>query len=69
MKQLLFVAILGVLLGAGCAHVQPLPTSSDEFNFPLVAPEHEHMRALLANAMNYLKPENRLVDPASGYPV
>jgi hypothetical protein len=69
MKQLLFVAILGVLLGAGCAHVQPLPTSSDEFNFPLVAPEHEHMRALLANAMSYLKPENGLVDPASGYPV
>ena len=78
MKQFLFAAGWGVLLGAGCAHVQPpevheapevqQPTA-EVFNFPLVNPEHEHMQMLLANAMGYLKPENGLVDPASGYPV
>jgi hypothetical protein len=68
MKRFLFAASLGVLLGAGCAHVPP-PASPDEFNFPLVKPEHERMQSLLANAMGYLKPENGLVDPASGYPM
>ena len=26
------------------------------------------MRELLANAMRYVAPENRMIDPASGYP-
>lgn len=69
MKRFIFAAGLGVLLGAGCAHVPPVPESTAEFNFPLVKPEHERMQALLANAMGYLKPEHGLVDPASGYPV
>ncbi len=58
----------------------PLPAGQDAeapavqavvegFNFPLVDPEHDDMQRLLANAMNYLKPEHGLVDPASGYPV
>jgi hypothetical protein len=68
MKQILFALALGVLLGAGCAHVVP-PETPETFNFPLVNPEHAHMQALLANAMGYLKPEHGLVDPASGYPV
>jgi hypothetical protein len=68
MKKTIFAVGLGVLLGAGCAHVVP-PETPDTFNFPLVKPEHAHMQMLLANAMGYLKPENGLVDPASGYPV
>jgi hypothetical protein len=69
MKRFLLAAGLGVLLGAGCAHVAPSPVSSAEFTFPLVKPEHEHMQALLANAMGWLNPAHGLVDPASGYPV
>jgi hypothetical protein len=71
MKQFFSALALGVLLGAGCAHVVPpeAPVCSDEFLFPLVKPEHAHMQTLLANAMGYLKPEHGLVDPASGYPV
>ena len=36
--------------------------------FPTVRPEHRHVRDLLANAMRYVAPENRMVDPVSGYP-
>jgi hypothetical protein len=68
MKQLFIAAGLGVLLCTGCVQLPP-PVSSDGFNFSLVNPEHEHMQALLANAMGYFKPGNGLVDPASGYPV
>ena len=74
MKKTIFAVGLGVLLGAGCAHIPPpevmvAPESPDAFHFPLVNPEHENMQRLLANAMGYLKPGNGLVDPVSGYPV
>ncbi|MCC7299498.1 MAG: hypothetical protein IT583_00260, partial [Verrucomicrobia bacterium] len=69
MKKTIFAAGLVLLMGAGCAHIPRLKVSADEFHFPLVKPEHENMQRLLANAMGYLKPENDLVDPASGYPV
>jgi len=36
--------------------------------FPTVRPKHRHVRELLASAMRYLAPENRMVDPISGYP-
>jgi hypothetical protein len=36
--------------------------------FPTVPPMHQHVRALLANAMRYIAPENRMIDAASGYP-
>ena len=36
--------------------------------FPTVRPEHRHVHDLLASAMRYLAPENRMVDPISGYP-
>jgi hypothetical protein len=71
MKRFLFAAGLGVLLGAGCAHV-PSPETAEVaglFNFPQVKPEHTHMQRLLANAMGYLNPAHGLVDPVSGYPV
>ena len=45
------------------------PSSSEaSFRFPTVRPGHRHARDLLANAMRYLAPENRMIDPASGYP-
>lgn len=71
MKRFFLASGLGMLLGAGCAHVMPPESSlsADAFHFPLVKPEHVHMQMLLANAMEYLKPEHGLVDPASGYPV
>ena len=74
MKKTIFAAGLGILLGAGCAHLPPpevtvTPESPGLFCFPLVNPEHENMQRLLANAMGYLNPEHGLVDPVSGYPV
>src|SRR3954447_11263272 len=36
--------------------------------FPTVRPQDRHVRELLANAMRYVSPENRMVDPISGYP-
>ncbi len=74
MKKTIFTVSLGVLLGAGCAHL-PLPEVTvapelpDTFHFPLVKPEHENMQRLLVNAMGYVNPKHGLVDPVSGYPV
>src|SRR5262249_52780731 len=31
-------------------------------------PERPHIRALLENAMHYLSPANKMIDPVSGYP-
>ncbi len=71
MKKTFFVLSLIVLLVTGSP--KSLPTESvsysEEFNFPLLSPEHKGMRRLLTNAMGYLKPEHQLVDPLSGYPV
>ena len=39
-----------------------------QFHFPTVPPQHRHTRELLSNAMRYLAPENRMIDPISGYP-
>jgi len=74
MKKIFFTVGFAILLGAGCSHVSPppepvLPDNPATFTFPLVNPEHENMQRLLANAMGYLKSENGLVDPGSGYPV
>jgi hypothetical protein len=37
--------------------------------FPTVAADHLHVRALLDNAVRYIAPESRTTDPLSGYPV
>ena len=42
--------------------------SEQGLRFPTVRPEHRHVRELLVNAMRYLAPENKMVDPISGYP-
>jgi len=39
------------------------------FHFQNVNSEHRYMNAMLANAMLYVKPENKMMDPLSGYPV
>jgi hypothetical protein len=36
---------------------------------PTIHPEHKHVRALMENALRYVAPESRMLDPASGYPV
>jgi hypothetical protein len=46
---------------------RPAP-GAESFRFPTLAPDHRHARELLANALLYLAPENRMIDPASGYP-
>ena len=54
-----------VALAGGSRRAGPDRSS---FHFPTVPPEHRHVRALLENAMRYAAPENRMVDPISGYP-
>ena len=39
------------------------------FRFPTVPPEHGHVRALLENALRYVRPAAGLFDEVSGYPV
>jgi hypothetical protein len=46
---------------------RPTPAEAS-FRFPTVRPDHRHVRELLANALKYLAPENRMIDPVSGYP-
>ena len=46
---------------------RPAP-GAESFRFPTLPPDHRHARELLANALLYLAPENRMIDPASGYP-
>ncbi|WP_165073822.1 hypothetical protein [Paludisphaera rhizosphaerae] len=63
-------ALVGLSLAlAGAASAAPPPPEvSPGFRFPTVPAEHPHARALLANALQYLGPDNRIFDPESGYP-
>lgn len=45
------------------------PPDEASFRFPTVPPEHEHVRALLRNALRHVDPASGLFDEASGYPV
>ena len=36
--------------------------------YPTIPADHTHARALLDNAMRYVAPANRMIDPVSGYP-
>ena len=38
------------------------------FRFPTVPAQHKHARALLENALGYVAPRHRMLDPVSGYP-
>jgi hypothetical protein len=48
------------LLTVGSGQSAPVPSS--------IPAEHTHARDLLDNAMRYVSPENKIVDPVSGYP-
>ncbi len=54
---------VGVTIGG-----EPSPVGEAGFRFPTIPDEHRHVEGLLANALNYLGPENRIMDPNSGYP-
>ncbi|MBO0698365.1 MAG: hypothetical protein J2P46_08230 [Zavarzinella sp.] len=61
--------VAGLLLLLPAASAQPPAAEpADAFRFPTVAPGHKHARALLANAMRFADPKNKLSDPVSGYP-
>ncbi|HEY2158447.1 MAG TPA: hypothetical protein VGH33_22645, partial [Isosphaeraceae bacterium] len=42
--------------------------AADPPRYPTVPADHTHARALLDNAMRYVAPGNKIVDPVSGYP-
>ncbi|HEX8199895.1 MAG TPA: hypothetical protein VF590_05370, partial [Isosphaeraceae bacterium] len=47
-----------------------LPTpGGPAYRVPTVPAEHRHARALLENALRYVDPAHKTIDPASGYPV
>jgi hypothetical protein len=69
-----FVALVAFLVLTGAATrlsaeepVQPAPGRA-AVRFPTVPAEHEHARALLENACALFAPDNKMIDPASGYP-
>jgi hypothetical protein len=43
------------------------PPGESSVRFPTVAADHKHVRALLQNALQYIAPRNRMIDPRSGY--
>lgn len=51
------------------ANEKAAPTSPEvNVRFPTVPAEHRHARMLLENAMSLVAPENKMIDPSSGYP-
>jgi hypothetical protein len=51
------------------AHAEnPLKAPAGAFNFPLMRESDGHMRKLVENCFAYVRPENGIIDPASGYP-
>ncbi|WP_165250339.1 hypothetical protein [Paludisphaera soli] len=66
-RRLLAGLALAMGLVPATASAAP-PEIEPGFRFPTVPEEHPHARALLANALKYIGPENRIFDPASGYP-
>ncbi len=59
------LGLLGLVL-AGLGFGQSAP--SGPATAPTIPAEHPHARLLLDNALNYLAPANKMVDPVSGYP-
>lgn len=58
---------LSLALAAPESRAEP-PEVEAGFRFPTVPADHPHARALIANAMRYIGPENRTFDAESGYP-
>lgn len=70
----LLVATAIAVMTAGCATTTRDAAAPDREKrvtrcvFPTVSSRHSHMTRLLANAMEYLRPEHGLFDMKSGYP-
>jgi hypothetical protein len=49
---------------------EPVRTAAAEtrFKFPTIPLQHRHARELLASAIGYVAPDNKMIDPVSGYP-
>jgi hypothetical protein len=65
------VAFLVLPAAAAClSGVEPGRRASGQaaVRFPTVPAGHEHARALLENACALFAPDNKMIDPASGYP-
>jgi hypothetical protein len=63
------LAVFSTCGGVGFADAEePSPVGEAGFRFPTIPDAHRHAAGLLANAMSYLGPENRIMDPESGYP-
>jgi hypothetical protein len=58
----------GTMSVASAADPDRFASAGSGSQFPTVRPQDRHVRELLANAMRYVAPENRMVDPVSGYP-
>ena len=63
------LGLLGPAAGAPADESDRLKPDGASFRFPTVPPEHEHVRALLGNALRYVDPTAGLFDKVSGYPV
>jgi hypothetical protein len=63
-----FVVLLAVFASGASAGGAPRSVEEAGFRFPTIPDEHRHAAALLANAIKYLAPDNRIIDPESGYP-
>jgi hypothetical protein len=61
-----FMAFL--IFPAGAARLRAAEPDREAVHFPTVPAEHEHARALLENACALFAPDNKMIDPASGYP-
>jgi hypothetical protein len=59
--------VVGMSIASAEEPYRPTPAEAAS-HLPTVRPQDRHVRELLANAMRYVAPENRMVDPASGYP-
>lgn len=65
----LSLAVLSMFSTTGVADAEEPPAAAEPgFRLPTIPAEHRHAAALLANALSYLGPENRIIDPESGYP-
>ena len=61
--------MISTCTGVGVAIAgEPSPVGETGFRFPTIPDAHRHATGLLANAINDLGPESRIMDPNSGYP-
>lgn len=59
----------GVALVIAVSLTFPCGADKTSFHFPTVPAKHKHVRELLENSLRYVAPENKIIDPSSGYPL